>query len=53
MLHNIENYFCYNKTNDLSKLRVGNSGVPDIVGIGDMVLQTNIGCTLRLKMRDM
>lgn len=37
------------KIGDLGTIRIGNSGTSKIVGIGHVVLETNISYTLRLK----
>ena len=37
------------KVGDFGKVKMGNSSNADIVGVGDVCIQTNIGCTLTLK----
>ena len=42
-------FFSTYTVGDYGNVRMGNDGVSRIVGIGNIVLQTNIGCRLVLK----
>ena len=37
------------KVGDFEKVKMGNSSNANIVGVGDVCIQTNIGCTMTLK----
>lgn len=42
-------FFTSYKAGDFGKVRMGNSSNANIVGVGDVCIQTNVGCTLTLK----
>ena len=42
-------YFSTYKTGDYGTVKMGNKNVSQIVGIGDIYIQTSMGCTLTLK----
>ena len=42
-------FFNVYKAGDFGKVKMGNSSNADIVGVGDVCIQTNIDCTLTLK----
>lgn len=42
-------FFMVYKVGDFGRVKMGNSSHADIVGIGDVCIQTNTGCTLTLK----
>lgn len=46
MLHHIDNSSLLIKAKDFGKVRMGNSGTSNIVSSGDVMLETNVGCTL-------
>ena len=42
-------YFSTYKAGDFGTVKMGNKGVSQIAGIGDICIQTSMGCTLTLK----
>ena len=42
-------YFSTYKVGDFGTVKMGNKSVPQIAGIGDICIQTSMGCTLTLK----
>ena len=42
-------YFSTYKEGDFGIVKIGNKSVSQITGIGDICIQTNMGCTLTLK----
>ena len=42
-------FFTVYKVGDFCKVKMGNSNNANIVGVGDVCIQTKIGCTLTLK----
>ncbi|XP_047268802.1 uncharacterized protein LOC107871373 isoform X1 [Capsicum annuum] len=45
----VRNFFCKYVTGDFDTVKMGNSSYSKIVGIGDISIKTNVGCTLVLK----
>ena len=42
-------YFSTYKAGDFGKVKMGNKSISQIMGIGDICIQTSMGCTLTLK----
>ena len=45
----IKEFFTFYKFGDFGTMKMGNSSHSKIAGIGDICIETNIGCTLTLK----
>ena len=49
----LRDFYTSHTSGDYGEVRMGNEGVCEIVGIGDIWLEINTGCILLLKMLDM